>query len=465
VRTRNRSAADLRDPSATGARGRSTPEALGRARPAWRYTIASLVGVAGDGLALAGAAVLISLGGRDPLPAWALGAVLIIPLAATLGGCSDRRPWGLRNRNAGARGAIAQLLAVGSAAVAGAGLAGVEADSLWRTALPVMTVAVTVPITRVALRRMLTAAFGPEHVVLVGRDAAVERLARDLTGRRDVELVARAEAVKDLCGIAGGGVDHIVAGEMLARTAVDEVLGVCDGRAARVSVAAHRPTLLGVASGVEALQRVALLRARVPPAPMARALKRALDVVGAALVMVAAAPIVGVIALLVRAQSRGPALFRQARVGRDGRIFVMFKFRTMVADAEERRSALLPLSRDPGWLHLDHDPRITSVGRLLRRTSLDELPQFWNVLRGDMSLVGPRPLVALEHERAPAWAQMRSEVRPGITGLWQVEGRTTLAFQDMLRLDRVYVATWSLWGDVEILLRTVPAVLIARGAN
>jgi exopolysaccharide biosynthesis polyprenyl glycosylphosphotransferase len=455
----------VRDSSATGARGRSTAEALARARPAWRYTIASLVGVAGDALALAAAALLISLGGRDPVPAWALAAVLIIPLAATRAGCSDRRPWGLRDRSADPRGAIAQLLAVCSAAVAGAGLAGVEADSLWRAALPVMTVVVTVSITRVALRRGLTAALGPERVVLVGRDAAVERLARDLTGRRDVELVARAEAVNGLRRIAGGGVDHIVAGEMLARRAVAEVLGACDGRAARVSFAAHRPSLLGVASGVEGLQRVALLRVRVPPAPMARALKRALDVVGAALVMVAVAPLMAVIALLVRAQSRGPALFRQARVGRDGRIFVMFKFRTMVADAEERRSALLPLSRDPGWLHLDDDPRITSVGRLLRRTSLDELPQFWNVLRGDMSLVGPRPLVALEHERAPAWAQTRSEVRPGITGLWQVEGRTTLPFQDMLRLDRVYVATWSLWGDVEILLRTVPAVLIARGAN
>jgi lipopolysaccharide/colanic/teichoic acid biosynthesis glycosyltransferase len=129
------------------------------------------------------------------------------------------------------------------------------------------------------------------------------------------------------------------------------------------------------------------------------------------------------------------------------------------------RAALLARSRDPNWLHLDDDPRVTRVGRLLRRSSLDELPQLWNVLRGQMSLVGPRPLVEVEYAQAPLWAHPRSDVDPGITGIWQVSGRTTIPFEDMLRLDSLYVITWSLGRDLWILLRTVPAVLSARGAN
>lgn len=196
-----------------------------------------------------------------------------------------------------------------------------------------------------------------------------------------------------------------------------------------------------------------------------RAAKRALDVVLASVALVALLPLGIVIAIAIRADSPGPFLFRQKRVGRDGRVFAMWKFRTMVADAERRGAALLALSRDPSWLLLDHDPRITRVGRYLRHTSLDELPQLLNVLRGEMSLVGPRPLIPLENERVPRWARHRSVVVPGITGLWQVSGRTALSFEDMLRLDCHYVATWSLTRDVSALARTVPAVLSRRGVN
>ena len=271
----------------------------------------------------------------------------------------------------------------------------------------------------------------------------------------------------DLRALAADPVDHFVAQESLAPEAMMQVLLTCRDHVGRVSIAAGRPRTLPLVSGVR-LDGATLLAARSPAAPMGGALKRGLDVIGAS-ALVALAPLMAVIAVLVRVQSRGPVLFRQSRVGRHGRIFVMFKFRTMVADAEERRAALLPLSRDPGWLHLRHDPRITSVGRLLRRTSLDELPQLWNVVRGDMSLVGPRPLVPLEHERAvPGWAHARvNQVRPGITGLWQVEGRTGgVPFRDMfLSRPGSMSRTWSLRRDAEILLRTVPAVLIARGAN
>ena len=237
------------------------------------------------------------------------------------------------------------------------------------------------------------------------------------------------------------------------------VLGWCRRTSVPVS-------LLPPSPDAAALGRAPLLVLHVaPPSKSARALKRMLDVVGSAVALALLAPVMLAVALAVRADSRGPAFFPQRRVGRGGRVFVMWKFRTMVANAEDLRAELIARSRDPHWLHVDMDPRITRVGRFLRHTSLDELPQLWNVLRGDMSLVGPRPLIPEEHERIPASARRRSDVAPGITGLWQVMGRTRISFEGMLRLDQVYVATWSLSSDLEILLRTVPAVLSARGAN
>jgi lipopolysaccharide/colanic/teichoic acid biosynthesis glycosyltransferase len=137
----------------------------------------------------------------------------------------------------------------------------------------------------------------------------------------------------------------------------------------------------------------------------------------------------------------------------------------MVAGAESQRAALLSQSKDPGWLHVENDPRITRLGRLLRLTSLDELPQLWNVLKGDMSLVGPRPLVAEEDEKVGEWARGRLDLTPGITGLWQVLGRTSIPFEEMVRLDYLYVTNWSLWGDLRLIIRTLPVVLRRSGAN
>jgi lipopolysaccharide/colanic/teichoic acid biosynthesis glycosyltransferase len=172
-----------------------------------------------------------------------------------------------------------------------------------------------------------------------------------------------------------------------------------------------------------------------------------------------------VAALAIKLDSRGPILFRQRRIGKGGRLFRFNKFRTMVADAEERLDDLRPLSEDRHWLKLDRDPRITRVGRILRLTSIDELPQLWNVLRGDMSLVGPRPLIASEDERIRGYARMRLHLAPGMTGLWQVLGRTTIPFEEMVKLDFIYISNWSLWTDIKLLLRTIPAVAGRRGAN
>lgn len=198
---------------------------------------------------------------------------------------------------------------------------------------------------------------------------------------------------------------------------------------------------------------------------LGRFAKRTLDVVVALVALVVLAPLLLALAIAVKRDSRGPALFRQRRMGRNGRPFRLYKFRSMVTNAEDLRAELLARSRDPNWLDLDEDPRVTRLGRFLRQTSLDELPQLWNVLRGHMSLIGPRPLILPEHERLPEWAHARDEVRPGLTGLWQVSGRTTIPFEGMLILDRTYVTRWSLRTDLGILLRTVPVILRRTGAN
>jgi exopolysaccharide biosynthesis polyprenyl glycosylphosphotransferase len=196
--------------------------------------------------------------------------------------------------------------------------------------------------------------------------------------------------------------------------------------------------------------------------------KRAMDIVISFILLVVLAPLFAAVALAVRLTSRGPALFRQTRVGQGGRTFSMWKFRSMVDGAEEQQSEIAAgnVYGDDPLFKVAHDPRITACGRFLRRTSLDELPQFWNVLRGEMSLVGPRPPLPGEVARYQDAHLMRLDVRPGLTGPWQVSGRNRVVrFEDVLRLERSYIEHWSFAQDVMILLRTLPAVIRMDGAQ
>ena len=194
------------------------------------------------------------------------------------------------------------------------------------------------------------------------------------------------------------------------------------------------------------------------------AFKRAIDFTVAAVGMMLLSPLLAAIALAVRLTSRGPVFFRQKRIGRRNRPFHMVKFRTMVdgADALKEQFAHLNESVAP-MFKISDDPRVTRVGRFLRRFSLDELPQLWNVLRGEMSLVGPRPLVPSEDDHVIGYHRERLDLTPGLTGPWQVLGRTTIPFQDMIKLDYLYVAEWSLWNDIKLLIRTAPVVVRAQG--
>jgi len=199
----------------------------------------------------------------------------------------------------------------------------------------------------------------------------------------------------------------------------------------------------------------------------ARAFKRALDIIGSIVGLVLLAPLFVVVAAAVKLTSRGPALFVQARCGLGGRLFKFYKFRTMVLDADEMRAELEHLNEMRGPVFkMKRDPRVTRLGAILRKLSIDELPQLWNVLKGDMSLVGPRPPTPDEVERYTARQAQRLSVIPGITGLWQVSGRSSLPDFDMwLELDLKYARSWTLWLDFRILAKTVVVVLLARGAQ
>jgi exopolysaccharide biosynthesis polyprenyl glycosylphosphotransferase len=194
-------------------------------------------------------------------------------------------------------------------------------------------------------------------------------------------------------------------------------------------------------------------------------IKSAFDKVSAAAALVVLAPLLAAIALAIKLGDGGPAIFRQTRVGKDGHPFMVCKFRTMVVDAEQRKAALLAQNNGNGLLFkMRSDPRITTVGGLLRKYSLDELPQLWNVLKGDMSLVGPRPALPEEADLYGNYMRRRLVVKPGITGLWQVSGRSDLPLDDAVRLDVRYVENWSLALDLQILWKTTSAVLKGSGA-
>lgn len=208
-----------------------------------------------------------------------------------------------------------------------------------------------------------------------------------------------------------------------------------------------------------------------PPVVTSRA-KRLLDVVGAGAGLLVLSPLFAVVALLIRLDSRGSVFFRQERAGLDGEPFEMFKFRTMRHGTSEHRhreyvQGLVNGKRearsDIGVYKLTSDDRVTRVGRFLRRSSLDELPQLINVLRGEMSLVGPRPAISYEVQLYEEWQRKRLDCRPGITGLWQVSGRNRLTYRQMCELDVRYIRDWSFLGDLRILLKTIPVVLTNSG--
>ena len=227
--------------------------------------------------------------------------------------------------------------------------------------------------------------------------------------------------------------------------------------------------LVGPGVDIHTVEGLPLLSLR--PLRLARSsqlVKRFMDFVLSLFGMVVLLPLFAAVALAIKLETPGPVFFRQVRMGRGDQTFRIFKFRTMVDDADEQKDQFAHLNKhavgDPRMFKIRDDPRVTKVGRFLRAYSLDELPQLLNVLKGDMSLVGPRPLILNEDQYVIAWARSRLDLRPGVTGLWQVLGRNEIPFEEMTKLDYLYVTNWSLRGDISLIMRTVPAVLRARSA-
>jgi exopolysaccharide biosynthesis polyprenyl glycosylphosphotransferase len=235
----------------------------------------------------------------------------------------------------------------------------------------------------------------------------------------------------------------------------------------QVDVVPRLYELVSPGAGIHTVEGLPLVG--LPPLQLSRSsrlLKRALDVAVAAVGLVVLSPFLVLIAVLIKLTSPGPVFFRQVRMGAHDRTFRIFKFRTMHADADERKAEVAHLNMhaqsggDPRMFKIPDDPRATRVGRFLRRFSLDELPQLLNVIKGDMTLVGPRPLILDEDDEiSSAWARRRLDLKPGITGLWQVLGRSAIPFEEMVKLDYLYVTTWSLANDIRLMFRTFPALL------
>jgi exopolysaccharide biosynthesis polyprenyl glycosylphosphotransferase len=330
------------------------------------------------------------------------------------------------------------------------------------------------PTAYLAIRRKLAPR---RRVVVVGANVLGQELARELAPRYDVlgyvdngtdvpELerpllgpIAELEAI-----VRSGAVDELViALPEDRREQVDRVVARGFGRQVDVKVVAEL--------GEQLPRRLEVGRFGSRPyigfAPVARVtwLKRAVDLVLAVTALGAGSVVLAAISVAIRADSQGPVLYRQRRVGKDGVEFDMLKFRSMRRDADRMLDELGTLNEATGPLFkIRRDPRVTRVGRLLRRWSLDEVPQLLNVLRGEMSLVGPRPPLPGEVARYEEWQMARLRALPGMTGLWQVSGRSEVPFNDMVRLDLHYVRNWSLGLDLEIMLRTIPAVVANRGA-
>jgi exopolysaccharide biosynthesis polyprenyl glycosylphosphotransferase len=326
---------------------------------------------------------------------------------------------------------------------------------------------------------------GRERTLLIGAEEPLEPIVRKIRAHPEYGLKPLGRLAVGRSGQVGLGLpvlgalsdfdkvaaEHrveriIVSHTGLAESTLLEVLRLAKPLGVKVSVLPEMFDVMGPSVELDDVEGVTILGINPPIlSRSSRALKRSMDVVGASGLLLLCAPLLAAIAIASKLDSRGPVLYRQRRVGRSGRPFELLKFRTMEGGADALVQELMSQSTDEHWLKLEDDPRITRIGRLLRSTSLDELPQLVNVLMGDMSLVGPRPLVEVEDSRINGWGRCRLDLMPGITGSWQVLGRTNIPFDEMVKLDYLYVTNWSLWRDIRLVLKTLPAVLTRRGAN
>lgn len=442
---------------------------------------------------------------KTGIPGWTV-AVLLIPLSLVLAGISGiYRPGILRSRRRQAAAGARTLIWSAAISVVGVFLLAAEIPA----ALRVLILAYhgTLGLWLMGARPVLTpalrprAAAGEGRVLVLGSDPAARDLAKRLTyhTRGSTEVVCfaddRTPEVRslqpfrriDLRDLAVTAEDLradlvVVARKDLPREEIIRLSDELIQRGIRVKVLSNILDRLFDSIPIETIQGLHLLQVgETPLQGGGLRIKRAIDIGGTVLGGLLILPLLGIIALAIKLSSPGPVVYKQLRVGESGRLFTMYKFRSMFvpeAGAPEREEedhlrylrsyvkngtpATVDMQGNKIYKRVG-DPRITSVGHLLRRTSLDELPQLWNVLKGEMTLIGPRPCLPFEYDLYDDWQRRRLDVIPGMTGLWQVTGRSYVTFDDQVLLDLFYIANWSLGLDVKILLRTVPVILFGKG--
>jgi exopolysaccharide biosynthesis polyprenyl glycosylphosphotransferase len=345
-------------------------------------------------------------------------------------------------------------------------ISGLEIALLW------VIVFLAVTAGRIVARWLAARMVPAERCLVIGEPRRAERIREKLYSSRahavviatlpltgDEERIGSAEAVQRI--VRDLHVDRLIIAPTTTETrGIVELIRIAKAVGVRVSLLPRMLEVIGSTVEFEDVDGLTVLGVRsFGLGRSSRLLKRAFDVAATTIGLIAVGPIIAAIALAIRLDSKGPVFFRQVRVGRDGRHFRIYKFRSMVVDAEEQKERLRSLNEvGDGMFKISEDPRVTRVGRLLRRTSLDELPQLFNVLRGEMSLVGPRPLVTDEDALVHGLDRSRLHLTPGMTGPWQVLG-ARVPMQEMVGIDYHYVASWSLWLDLKVLLRTVRHVL------
>jgi len=353
---------------------------------------------------------------------------------------------------------------------------------VWWCAAMVLT-----PTLRYAARAAVRRRTSEERVLIVGSGHVASLVAQKINGHPEygAQLVGFVDVSTELPETADPGLVRlgdvadfeavcrsaevervVIAFSSLAHEHLLDLIRVSKRLGLKISVVPRLFEVIGHGVEIDQVEGMTLLGLRgVQRTGSTLLLKRTVDVIGATLGLILLAPAFAVIALVIKLDSAGPVFFGQRRVGRRNQAFTMWKFRTMVDGADRMKPALAHLNemRDGAMFKIADDPRVTRVGRLLRRLSIDELPQLWNVLRGEMSLVGPRPLIPSENDQVIGWHRTRLDLTPGLTGPWQVMGRNAIPFHEMVKLDYLYVAEWSLWNDFKLLLRTLPVVVGRRG--
>ncbi len=313
----------------------------------------------------------------------------------------------------------------------------------------------------------------PYHIVIVGRSEKAEKLARHLLEGSLFRIQIAATVSEQDCAVllpkllASQVVDEIIfdvdSGKL---PGLEEVFLLCDEEGVRTRVAMDFFPHINSEVTLDRVGDAPLLTFSAAPMDDARLyLKRVFDFIVACAALIVLSPVFLLIALLIKATSRGKIIYKQSRCGLNGRRFMFYKFRSMVEHADEMKADLAHLSERQIAFKLQRDPRVTPVGRWLRKFSLDELPQLWNVLRGDMSIVGPRPPLLEEVDHYERWQRRRLRMRPGLTCLWAVSGRDHIDFNTWMRMDISYIENWSLKLDWSIILRTIPYVLAGKGAH